>query len=319
MALNDIDGMGTTVNGNLSWVWKIQCHARLKFFFWKLGHDGIACNGILASRNIPTDGLCPLCAVDFESPYHLFVDCNVTKLVWQAGANNFKAFALNDFFGWLRENVLCSSISNDLKIPHGTFFTYIMWHIWVARNKKVFFSNEAFSPSSIIHLAMARAAHLVPNSKLDRMVSNVELSWTPPESGWFKLNVDGSCIGTHQHIAAAGIIRNSSGHWVSGIAQYIGVGNSIQAELWGLLLGLKRARELGIQFLHVLPTSVQPMLSWHVFREKNCYTDNLAKHVATMRISLTVFDVVPDFLFSVFWADLVGISRSRRIKNIVVG
>ncbi|KAF7815039.1 reverse transcriptase [Senna tora] len=58
------------------------------------------------------------------------------------------------------------------------------------------------------------------------------------DSGWMKLNSDGSCNSSTKDIVAGGIIRDDNGNWVSGYSKYIGKGNAIIAELWGVVLGL---------------------------------------------------------------------------------
>ncbi|KAF7843192.1 putative ribonuclease H-like domain-containing protein [Senna tora] len=171
-----------------------------------------------------------------------------------------------------------------------------------------------------------------------------EMVGTQPE-GWSKLNVDGSCLDNGNTIAAVGIIRDNNGSWLSGYAQFIGVGCSIQAELWSLYLGLRRAKDMGIQLLevesdcqgvvefmlcdnisntHLLALLILSCRSFlpqfnqcvvrHIYREKNSCTDCLAKFAAAHKLPFTIYHVVPSYLKSVFWADLFGICGTRRIS-----
>ncbi|KAF7829880.1 putative ribonuclease H-like domain-containing protein [Senna tora] len=192
----------------------------------------------------------------------------------------------------------------------------------------------------------AEFTFLSPNPIIRNGLVPIVLRWEPPALGWFKLNVDGSCLGPNSYIAAAGVIRNDNGNWVNGIAQFCGIGTSIQAELWGLYIGLIKAKELGIQLIEVecdckavvnfmscsnisdahplapliyMCRSFLPQFSQcivrHIYREKNSCTDLLAKHAAARKLPFTLYDVVSSFLFSVFWADLLGISSRRRIST----
>lgn len=66
-----------------------------------------------------------------------------------------------------------------------------------------------------------------------------------PEEGWFKINSDGTYDNDSCSIAAGELIRNHLGIWIKGFHQFLGVGNSFLAELWGAFLGLKLASSLG--------------------------------------------------------------------------
>ncbi|KAF7811326.1 putative ribonuclease H-like domain-containing protein [Senna tora] len=59
--------------------------------------------------------------------------------------------------------------------------------------------------------------------------------------GFFKLNVDGSYMETSGVMGAADIIRNHLGQWISGFSSFIGPGNSLAVEIWGISFGLKLA------------------------------------------------------------------------------
>ncbi|KAF7826220.1 AAA-ATPase [Senna tora] len=130
--------------------------------------------------------------VGVETPHHLFYFCNPTRSVWQVVVSKFKAFDYSDFQSWIKENASSKLLSAGFKIPHGMLFAYIIWHIWIARNNKLF-NDDKFSPRSIVHLALARAA---------------EFTFLTPNAIAFKQN-------------------------------------------YGLFIGLKRAKELGIQLLEV--------------------------------------------------------------------
>ncbi|KAF7811207.1 reverse transcriptase [Senna tora] len=105
---------------------------------------------------------------------------------------------------------LCSLCSIGFETPHHLFYS----------------CNATRSVWSIVHLALARAAEftfLTPNAIKKNAQIPISIKWEPPALGWFKLiNIDGSCLGPNNYIGAAGIIRNDSGHWVNGVAQFCG-------------------------------------------------------------------------------------------------
>ncbi|CAL2225464.1 unnamed protein product [Prunus armeniaca] len=52
-------------------------------------------------------------------------------------------------------------------------------------------------------------------------------------NGVFKLNIDGSRKGGTGCIGVGSIIRNSLGDWMGGFAVNLGIGQTMDAELWG--------------------------------------------------------------------------------------
>ncbi|KAK4847868.1 hypothetical protein QYF36_006700 [Acer negundo] len=70
-------------------------------------------------------------------------------------------------------------------------------------------------------------------------------AWSPPSLDWIKINVDGSMNPVEGSIAACGIIKDYKRKWFGGFALNKGMGNVIEAELWGILEGLKIAWMIG--------------------------------------------------------------------------
>ncbi|KAI5327874.1 hypothetical protein L3X38_027270 [Prunus dulcis] len=121
------------------------------------------------------------------------------------------------------------------------------------RNHQVFQGDEDVSsdPKQLIVRAVHewfKASHVF--CKHNHKVQ-VDLKWEPPISGQFKLNVDGSRRNGSGHIGARGVIRNSSGDWISGFAVNLGKGQILEAEIWGLFFGLKLALDKEINNLVV--------------------------------------------------------------------
>lgn len=69
-------------------------------------------------------------------------------------------------------------------------------------------------------------------------------------SEFFKLNVDGSRT-SHGIIGTVAVIRNCNGEWINGFCHHIGSGEVLQAEVWGIFIGLKLASSLQIRLLEV--------------------------------------------------------------------
>ena len=60
-----------------------------------------------------------------------------------------------------------------------------------------------------------------------------------PPFEWIKINVDGSMDLTTGAISAGGNVRDHMKKWQGGFVRNISIGNVLEAELWGILEGLK--------------------------------------------------------------------------------
>ncbi|CAL9010427.1 unnamed protein product, partial [Prunus brigantina] len=161
-----------------------------------------------------------------------------------------------------------------------------------------------------------------------------------------KLNVDGSCKPTSGNIGAGGILRGCAGEWIKGFAINLGKGQILEAELWGLFFGLKMALDKGINRLiiemdsalgvHLIQqtdvSQFHPFASLlqdcctllrqfenyqlhHIYREKNCLADCLAKWSYNLDLGICYFDNAPVWAIDVLVDDLLGVSHSRQISS----
>lgn len=75
--------------------------------------------------------------------------------------------------------------------------------------------------------------------------------WQKLVIGWFKLNVDGSCLGYPGRMGAGGVIRDEDGILKLAFAECLDLETNNSAELLILFHGLMECRELGIQRVEV--------------------------------------------------------------------
>lgn len=71
-----------------------------------------------------------------------------------------------------------------------------------------------------------------------RSISVVYIKWEPSELGWPTLNKDG-VVEKNVTPRYAWVMRDSRGDWIIGFTKGLGRSNTLQAELWGILEGLK--------------------------------------------------------------------------------
>jgi hypothetical protein len=78
-----LPGSSTAPNDNL-WqkIWHVQLPNRVRNFVWRLAKNILPTRGNLSKKGVKIEPLCPFCNSDIEIIEHLFMKCNIAKLVW---------------------------------------------------------------------------------------------------------------------------------------------------------------------------------------------------------------------------------------------
>ena len=71
--------------------------------------------------------------------------------------------------------------------------------------------------------------------------------WSSHPEGWFCLNTDGSLKSSQGMATCGGLLRDHHGRWKIGFAKKVRCTITFVAELWGVLQGLRIARDQGMQ------------------------------------------------------------------------
>ena len=157
--------------------------------------------------------------------------------------------------------------------------------------------------------------------------------WEPPPRGFFKLNSDGSSAANPGEAGAGGIIRNDQGQWLVGYSRKLGQATSTYAELWGVRDGLQLAVKRGLFDIiievdsqvvfdlickelvdsHTLGSIIKECRSLleqipnhrlcKINREINSCADHLARMGATMTKHFVVFELPPDCIKLLLFAE----------------
>lgn len=132
----------------------------------------------------------------------------MSSIIWQEASPFLKIIPCTGFNNWLFTN--CSFVSfNSLNIPHGTYFIYILWNIWIMRNREIFQCAPFYAPLAIsnannqaMEWFFLGELNLAPSPIASRMIC-----WTPPKGNWIKYNSDGTCFNNKNRIGdiAAGV------------------------------------------------------------------------------------------------------------------
>lgn len=63
-------------------IWKIKAPNSVRNFIWRLARDILPTRSRLERKGIILDTQCPLCCKNSETSSHLFMHCDMAKLVW---------------------------------------------------------------------------------------------------------------------------------------------------------------------------------------------------------------------------------------------
>ncbi|KAI5342128.1 hypothetical protein L3X38_010003 [Prunus dulcis] len=308
---------------SFSSLWKLKIPPKLKIFAWLTAQGKILSNEQRVRRQLTLDASCGVCEWPIETTLHILRDCYKARDIWNTilMPRHQGHFFQMDFLPWFQTNLLSQAVCCS-NIP---------WSMLIVRAVHEWF----------------KASHVL--SKHNHKVQ-VDLKWEPPISGQFKLNVDGSRRNGSGHIGAGGVIRNSSGDWISGFAVNLGKGQILEAEIWGLFFGLKLAMDkeinnlvvemdsaLAVQLIQKQGlTDVRPLAalvaSWwelmhkinccsvyHLYREKNSVADCLATWSYNLDLSFYIFVDAPAWIGPSLIDDLLGITRSRLVPTGFAG
>ncbi|XP_023641325.1 uncharacterized protein LOC111831438 [Capsella rubella] len=230
-------------------IWNIRCSPKVKFLLWKAMRNAIPSGKNLKDRGINREAVCPHCGED-ESNLHLFFHCTFARKIWELAplkspihptlVTSLKAGIE------LTNRLLCLP---PLGIGHGNLSPWIMWMIWISRNKKIFEHKQPNSADTLTQaIILAKEWNMAqsdtssnPKPHLDRTLQFVDAdsirifsdaAWREDSKeagfGWIWMD---TVTGLESH----------------GSSTATNVCSPLMAESIALLLALKQALNLGFQ------------------------------------------------------------------------
>lgn len=136
------------------------------------------------------------------------------------------------------------------------FFGVSIYELGRDKNKLVFDSmtNLNHANQDFIYVVSNQVKFILQHYRVNGLCSIqlerrlIEVTWSPPQSGCYKVNIDGSHI-TGGGSAYGGLIKHGEGSFVHGFFCKLGSSNALWAELWGLRLGIKLASQLNLNWI----------------------------------------------------------------------
>ena len=123
---------------NWSWIWAVPCPKKNQLFLWKAMHNRLPTNHSLAITHRHPNGQCPRCH-SLETTIHILRDCPWVKEAWihSPGILPLTFFHM-PLQAWLRSNSTGDTVMPPTQLPWHTYFPYLCWKLWLARNDRIF-------------------------------------------------------------------------------------------------------------------------------------------------------------------------------------
>ncbi|CAI9112836.1 OLC1v1013330C1 [Oldenlandia corymbosa var. corymbosa] len=330
-------------NPSLRNVWHKFIPLRISFFMWKFGNSLLPFTENLCRMGIYLQpSICWKCKSSSDSMRQQFLECAFARQVWNFFAELFGQVAHGSSLGeYLNSWWISGNFKTAIGVIKKVLPSFIVWELWKARNK-FFFENVDSNFSGVIkavkeHLHgmmlvhRLKARNVVERESLQLIFPNTPFSLKQKKVrkvSWQRqrkhvLNTDGS---SNSQAAGYGfVIRGEKGFFLYEEAGFLGSGDSLQAEVYGLLFGVRKCEHLDLfqvevqtdnQFLANILASGGPCPRrfyfelreirailvrrdysiHHIYREANAVADSLAR-CASDEVSAEFFSLgdLPNF------------------------
>ncbi|KAL4384052.1 hypothetical protein GQ457_15G010500 [Hibiscus cannabinus] len=271
------------------------------------------------------------------------VDCPLARAVWDIlfldlDRSGFYTLAYSE---WILENLRSSALMPQFDCAWNTIFFTVVWQLWKWRYTRIF-SGEYIGAQSLVQLCVTWAKHFesaTHDADSSHYAAIAAIQWQPPGPHWICLNSDGVVHPTTNIGSPGGVFRDHMDGFLLAFHRKLGRTTVLQAELWGVLEGLKLEWSNGYERLIVhidssdfhqllsppLPDSSLPLIrsivelfnrAWFVefsliLREANVVANHMAKNTSRQDSPLTIFETPSVSLVDILHRDLCGSPFSR--------
>ncbi|CAN0907022.1 LINE-1 retrotransposable element ORF2 protein [Linum grandiflorum] len=220
------------------WLWTLPIPPKIRFFLWRIAHDALATKRNLWRRQCAIDPVCSICNVEIEDLIHCLFQCTHARETWTKAFPSIPTPTGNDCcLSWILSN-------HQADAPFDTLLAVAtLWHIWRARNERIF-RNIAPVCDSTMFLAANSCAEWKSSSTLTpRNPPTTPLPPSPPpgQGPLQDIRCDGSFSQTSSLAGYGVVFTDSHGRVTSGYAGTIVCSDPLVAEAKALLIGLQAA------------------------------------------------------------------------------
>ncbi|PNT64330.1 hypothetical protein BRADI_4g27666v3 [Brachypodium distachyon] len=261
----DLEAKGSSLNPNgrrplWNMIWECAVPPKIKVFAWKLAKESLAVQVNRHHRFKKVLPICSICGVENEDGFHAAMSCTKAKALRESVRSN-----------WLlrSDSEMCNSgpdwvlmLLSKVAAVCRTHLLFLWWGAWHLRNDIIFAKGDASVTASAQFLfnyadSLQHLGKKIPKPDLKGKAPlggqssppvtkspSPKTHWSPPETGYFKLNVDASF---HQDtgLATWGAINSEKTIVVSAWNSIGSCPNAEMAEAVACLEGLKLALDVG--------------------------------------------------------------------------
>ncbi|KAL4576346.1 hypothetical protein LXL04_012438 [Taraxacum kok-saghyz] len=150
--------------------WNDLIPRKANILAWRLAHGRLPTKVNLAKRGIGVNKECTLCNIDEETEEHLFLNCPVTKEVW----NDFRCWwqgapqtpnSINDLVKW---RGAATKMQDEIQ---AAVFLVFLWVVWVHMNKK------AHSSNLMSHKGLANEIKILSHLWINARIRRKKIDW----------------------------------------------------------------------------------------------------------------------------------------------
>jgi hypothetical protein len=145
-------------------IWKPWATPRCRLFAWLLAQNRLMTADRLLARQWPNGYFCPLCMRNLETTTHLFVECPLSRTIWEKVATLAAAPTLDPATWDVHHRVvdwmggLATGLPNAEASRVRSWAMLVLWHIWLERNARTFRASTSTVESIIAKIADEAAA-----------------------------------------------------------------------------------------------------------------------------------------------------------------
>jgi hypothetical protein len=201
--------------------------------------------------------MCNYCGNSIETELHVLRDCPLVMPIWLnvVDVRMRSSFFVGELNQWIALNLTSSKRWNK----------DADWKDLLGNGMPLYLELPASTKSDYGYCRSGTAVQKCRNVMQQTTKAEIMVCWKPPMEGWVKLNTDGA-YKDESAAGCSGVIRDSHGGWIGGFAKYLGICSAYVAELWGVLEGLRYARNHGFTRIELnVDSSVVDQI---------CYDDN---------------------------------------------
>ncbi|KAL4388073.1 hypothetical protein GQ457_09G018440 [Hibiscus cannabinus] len=188
------------------------------------------------------------CGVSMEDVNHILRFCSSTLQFWLELIlpDKLQRFMELDIPSWVVLNLSSVNHGVDDTSHWGLLFAAIVWNIWLARNAKIFCTDDVGE-----ELVIGRSRHLLQltlnsqdtggSSRIGHSNLSLVMLWSPPPGLFIKVNIDATHHPSDGFARCGVVTRDFLGSWKFSFAKSLGVCSVVDVELWGVYIGLSLA------------------------------------------------------------------------------